>query len=69
MFGQSSETLAGRISYKFLAPFLFEEISANNTLEELYLGGFPRSILAKDEKTSYEWRQGFITIFLERDFC
>jgi predicted AAA+ superfamily ATPase len=32
--GQFSETLAGRISYKFLTPFLFEEISANNTLED-----------------------------------
>ena len=65
---QSSESLAGRITYKTLTPFLFSEIKENATLEEyLVKGGFPRSFLQKDEQHSYEWHEDFITTFLERD--
>ncbi len=65
---QSSESLAGRITYKQLTPFLFSELSKSISLEEyLVKGGFPRSILAKKEKESFEWREDFITTFLERD--
>ncbi len=65
---QSSESLAGRITYKQLTPFLFTEIS-NSVLTEEYLvrGGFPRSIISKNEMASFEWREDFITTFLERD--
>jgi uncharacterized protein len=63
---QSSETLAGRISYLELAPFNTGEITTN--YKKLWLrGGFPRSFLAPDEETSYEWRQDFIQTFLQRD--
>jgi len=68
---QSSETLAGRVSYFELTPFLFKEISEHsspNKLRKLWLrGGFPRSYLASDEKESFEWRLNFIRTFLERD--
>jgi uncharacterized protein len=65
---QSSETLAGRISYKKLTPFLWEEIGTDFSIEEyLNRGGFPRSILALDDDASYEWRSDFISTFLERD--
>lgn len=68
---QSSETLAGRISYFELTPFLFKEISENNHLNRLrkvwLRGGFPRSYLASDERESFEWRLDFIRTFLERD--
>jgi predicted AAA+ superfamily ATPase len=30
-------------------------------------GGFPRSLLAPDGDVSYEWRENFISTFLERD--
>jgi predicted AAA+ superfamily ATPase len=30
-------------------------------------GGFPRSILASNEAVSYQWREDFISTFLERD--
>lgn len=64
---QSSETLAGRISYKELTPFLFSEIEKGNKLEDyLVKGGFPRAFLA-DNDVSMEWRLDFITTFLERD--
>lgn len=68
---QSSETLAGRISYFELTPFVLKEVSEDHhlkTLRKLWLrGGFPRSYLASDEKESIEWRFDFIRTFLERD--
>lgn len=65
---QSSETLAGRISYKRLTPFLWKEISAFYTIEDyLSRGGFPPALLNTDDEASWEWRQDFITTFLERD--
>ena len=68
---QSSESLAGRIAYLELTPFLFEELlnyNKNSKLRDLWLkGGFPRSYLAGDETESYEWRENFIKTFLERD--
>ena len=68
---QSSETLAGRIAYLELTPFLLSEIEAPEPSDRrwrLWLrGGFPRSYLAEGEADSYEWRQDFIRTFLERD--
>ena len=65
LLNQSSETLAGRISYVELDPFSFEEI---NDLSSLWLrGGFPKSILASSDAISYSWRKAFIKTFLEKD--
>ncbi len=65
---QSSETLAGRIVYKQLSPFLFNEINETFTIERYFeSGGFPRSLLAKNPDISLEWRENFISSFLERD--
>lgn len=65
---QSSETLAGRISYKKLTPFLWQEISDFFSLEDyIFKGGFPRSLLTDKMDISFEWRENFITTFLERD--
>jgi len=65
---QSSESLAGRISYKRLTPFLWNELEGKYPIEKYFSqGSFPRSILANDAETSYEWRENFISTFLERD--
>ncbi len=65
---QSSESLAGRISYKKLSPFLWSELDGKFAIENYYeKGGFPRSILNADLNVSYEWRENFIATFLERD--
>lgn len=64
---QSSETLAGRIIYKQLTPFLSSELP-NLSIEKYFeRGGFPRSFLATNDKVSFEWRTSFISTFLERD--
>lgn len=65
---QSSESLAGRISYKRLTPFLQEEIKSAFAIEKyISSGGFPRSLLAKNTLVSFDWRTDFISTFLERD--
>lgn len=65
---QSSETLAGRIVYVELAPFSLTETGSDwQTL--MLRGGFPRSFLAKSDKSSLAWRKSFIRTFLERDIA
>ncbi len=65
---QSSESLAGRISYISLSPFLWQEIQKFNSLENyISKGGFPRSFLQKSDEISNKWREDFISTFLERD--
>jgi predicted AAA+ superfamily ATPase len=65
---QSSESLAGRVSYKRLTPFLWNEIEGRHAMEQYFsAGGFPRSILAANGKISFQWREDFISTFLERD--
>lgn len=65
---QSSESLAGRITYKKLTPFLWSEINNLISLKSyMERGGFPRSILSPDDSISFTWREDFISTFLERD--
>lgn len=65
---QSSESLAGRISYIYLSPFQYDEVFRQLTLESYFTrGGFPRSALADSDEISITWRNDFITTFLERD--
>lgn len=62
---QSSETLAGRISYIEVTPFSLTEV---DDLNKLWLcGGFPRSYLAQNVKHSLDWRKAYIKTFLEQD--
>lgn len=62
---QSSETLAGRIGYIELTPFTLAEVKDNDSL--IIRGGFPRSYFASSLVESYDWRQQYITTFMERD--
>ena len=65
---QSSESLAGRISYKRLTPFLWQELENDCSVEKYFsTGAFPRSLLSEDNEISFDWRESFITTFLERD--
>ena len=65
---QSSESLAGRVSYLELTPFLWREIPKTANLHTyLNRGGFPRSFLSHDDRQSLDWRIDFTRDFLERD--
>lgn len=67
---QSSESLAGRISYHELYPIDALEFPADstNSLNQLWLrGGFPDSLLSASDASSLAWRKDFIRSYLERD--
>jgi len=64
---QSSESLAGRISYIELTPFTQPEISFVTPNEHWLRGGYPRSLLAEKNETSIQWREDYTRTFLERD--
>lgn len=63
----SSETLAGRVTFLELAPLSLGEVG-NAALDRLWLrGGFPDSFLAESDEQSFTWREAFIATYLERD--
>jgi uncharacterized protein len=66
---QSAESLAGRVTYIDLPPVGPNEADdAKISIEQLWLrGGFPDSLLAKDDAASLRWRGNFIRSYLERD--
>jgi len=64
---QSSETLAGRISYIELNPFWLKEVG--DFRKHWQRGGFPKSYLASSDTASERWRFDYITTFLERDLA
>lgn len=64
----SSESLAGRISYIELHPFNLLEIGKQTAWQTLFLrGGFPESLFARSLHTSSRWRMNFIQTYLERE--
>lgn len=64
---QSAESLAGRVSYHELTPFMLPEVGSD-AISTLWLrGGFPDSYLAKSDRASLTWREDFIRTYLERD--
>lgn len=66
---QSSESLAGRIVYFELPPCSVAELVPHGIdARTLWLrGGFPRAILAADNRISLQWREAFLSSYLERD--
>jgi predicted AAA+ superfamily ATPase len=68
---QSAQSLAGRVSFVELTPFLAEEVVSDLLeLQQLWLrGGFPLSWLASSDEASMQWRQDFIRTFLLTDLA
>ena len=67
---QASESLAGRIVYHELAPFVAGEVAmgARDARTTLWTrGGFPGSYLASSTARSPAWREAFIETHLQRD--
>jgi uncharacterized protein len=65
---QSSETLAGRISYLELPPFNLTELPTDDAALEKhwYRGGYPDSYLAANDDAATRWCNHFITSYVER---
>ncbi|MDR9399652.1 MAG: ATP-binding protein [Salibacter sp.] len=64
---ESSESLAGRVSYIHMSPFTIDEIDEIDLRKLHFLGGFPDSILALTEKKAKNWLENFIKTYIERD--
>ena len=65
LINESSETLAGRIAYIELTPFSLSEALDQSRL--WLRGGFPNSFLAETDDDSWDWREFYISTFLEKD--
>lgn len=65
---QSSETLAGRISYLELPPFLLNELPdpQSDLSAHWERGGYPDSFLGVSASDSLQWREDFVTSYVER---
>jgi hypothetical protein len=64
---KSSESLAGRIGYLYLTPFLINELPTLPLQTFWNRGGFPDSVLAEGDDFSFIWRENFIKTYIERD--
>jgi uncharacterized protein len=64
---QSSETLAGRVGFHELTPFVLGEVGSIDVRKLWLRGGFPLSYLAQTDDQSDLWRENYIMAFLERD--
>ena len=64
---QSGESLAGRIRYLELGPIDATEVPANQAEALWSRGGFPESLLARDNARSLKWRRDYIRTYLERE--
>jgi hypothetical protein len=70
LVNRSAESLAGRIGYRELTPFLATEylpLSPPSMLEAVSRGGFPQSALAESNEASFRWRESFLRSIVERD--
>ena len=63
---QSSESLAGRISYYSLGGLRLGE-AAHDVSRRWLRGGFPSAFLASTNRRAFLWLDGFVRTFLERD--
>lgn len=64
---QSSESLAGRISYQELPGLSLAEVGRGREAKLWLRGGLPLSFLAKSDAASAEWRRDFLRGFVERE--
>ncbi len=68
LLAKSSETLAGRIYYHELSPFMLNEIADKYNMERLLLrGGFPIPFLTRRAEDTRLWQQSFLTTYVERE--
>ena len=64
----ASESLAGRIAYTELTPFLLGELPADISMEtHWFRGGFPNAVLAPSDSVSSRWLENLLKSFVERD--
>lgn len=66
LINQSSESLAGRISFLEISPFNITEV---DNIDDLWIkGGFPKSYLLEN-KASLTWRMDYVRTYIEQDLA
>ena len=69
LVGLTSDSLAGRVAFTELGGFRLGDVGADR-IDELWLrGGLPESFLAATVRLSADWRDDYISTFLERDLA
>ena len=66
---QSSESLAGRISYFQLNGLGLDEVGQGRLARRWLRGGFPAAYLARSHRDCFEWLESFCRTFIERDLA
>ena len=64
---QTSETLAGRITFHELAGFSIGDVGVKRWRRLWLRGGFPLAFLDRSDAGSFDWRRVLIQTYLERD--
>ena len=64
---QSSETLAGRVTYHELDGLGFDDVGAASWRKLWLRGGYPRSYLARSDAESMAWRGDLRRTYIEQD--
>lgn len=64
---QTSESLAGRISYLEITPFSLGEIAPEEIKTLWQRGGYPKSFLAATDKASATWLRDYVRTYVEQD--
>lgn len=63
----TSESLAGRIEYLEMTPFLLRELPNAAVERHWFRGGFPQSYLAPSDGLQQRWFNSFMTTYIEKD--
>jgi hypothetical protein len=64
---QGSESLAGRIAFFYLHGFRARDVGAAAVRRLWLRGGLPPSYTARGDDASFQWREQYVSTFLERD--
>ena len=63
-----AESLAGRVAYMELTPFMLNEVMPKYTLQRHWFrGGYPNAFLAKTDDAFHRWMENYIETFIQRD--
>jgi predicted AAA+ superfamily ATPase len=65
---QTSEALTGRIYYLEMSPFSLLEVEGEKPIRDhWFLGGYPKSFLARTVAASQRWMTNYVKNYVERD--
>lgn len=64
---ESSESLAGRVSYVHMHPLTLAEVNQAHFRKHHFYGGFPDSYIAPTDFYAKKWLDDFIKTYIERD--